>query len=88
MRVDLADAGVRLLVTTMYRGQRERIVPPAVAGVAFGERRNTQATYYKFGGHVRQVCHGYSTSKRPETARCSHSALDGSFGRGFGGSAV
>lgn len=44
VRVDLADAGLRLLVTTMYRGQRERIVPPAVAAVAFGERPNTRAT--------------------------------------------
>jgi hypothetical protein len=37
VRVELADAGVRLLVETMYGGQRERIVlPPAVAAVAFG----------------------------------------------------
>ena len=37
VRVDLADAGVRLLVATMYGGRRERIVlPPAVAELALG----------------------------------------------------
>jgi hypothetical protein len=37
VRVELADAGVRLLVGTMYGGRRERIVLPlAVAAVAFG----------------------------------------------------
>jgi hypothetical protein len=35
--LNFADAGVRLLVATMYGGRRERIVPPpAVAAVAFG----------------------------------------------------
>ncbi len=37
VRVELADAGVRLLVETMYGGHPERIfLPPAVAAVAFG----------------------------------------------------
>jgi hypothetical protein len=37
VRVELADAGVELLVATMYGGRRERIVlPPGVAAVAFG----------------------------------------------------
>ncbi len=37
VQVELADAGVGLLVSTMYGGQRERIVlPAAVAEVAFG----------------------------------------------------
>ena len=37
VRGELADAGVGLLVATMYGGRRERIVlPPAVAAVAFG----------------------------------------------------
>jgi hypothetical protein len=37
VRVELAEAGVALLVATMYGGTRERIVlPPAVAEVAFG----------------------------------------------------
>jgi hypothetical protein len=45
VRPALAEAGARLLVTTMYGGQRERIVlPPAVAAVAFGERPNARAT--------------------------------------------
>ena len=57
VRVDLAGAGVRLLVTTMYGGQRKRIVlPPAIAAVAFGERPNTRATYYQCDVHVWQVC--------------------------------
>jgi len=37
VRPELAEAGVRRLVETMYGGRRERIVlPPAVAEVAFG----------------------------------------------------
>ena len=37
VRLELAAAGIRLLVETMYGGRRERIVlPPAVAAVAFG----------------------------------------------------
>ena len=37
VRVDLADAGVRLLVETMDGGRRDRIVlPPAAFAVAFG----------------------------------------------------
>jgi hypothetical protein len=37
VRVELAEAGVALLVGTMYSGRRERIVlPSAVAEVAFG----------------------------------------------------
>jgi hypothetical protein len=42
VRVELAEAGVRRLVETMYGGARERIVlPPAVAEVAFGRRSVT-----------------------------------------------
>ena len=37
VNLDLADAGVRLLVETMYDGRRDRIVlPPAVFAVAYG----------------------------------------------------